>query len=202
MAWAAPLRWSASRARVSVKSSRRASRWRSDHALPGIFSSLPSSNRPTCRLAFRYTNRPSQAPAESRKFGRESGLSAPAPAAMIFSTTLPGAQSCQTWTPSISSAPRPAFLPKLQTHPVRLPTAGSGPGVSLFAIAYASVVCLLVAKLLLLIVCRNFARQIQRPEAVAVLPAKYLENDILAVLELGNRLAVVGNGSHRFTVDL
>ncbi len=121
---------------------------------------------------------------------------------MIFLTTLPGAWSCQTWKPSISFAPRSAFLPKLHTPPAPLLGAASAQGVSLFAIAYASVVCLLVAKLLLLIVCRNFARQVQRPEPVAVLPTKYLENNILAVLELGNRLAVVGNGSHCFTVDL
>src|SRR5260370_2758182 len=63
-------------------------------------------------------------------------------------------------------------------------------------------ICLVAANSLLLIVRRNFARQIGRQDPVAILPAKNLEYHILAMLEFGNRFAVVGNGGHRFPVDL
>src|SRR6266702_2299236 len=58
-----------------------------------------------------------------------------------------------------------------------------------------------IASLLLLIVRRHFTRQIERQNPVAVLPAKDLENDILALLQPGHCFAVVGNGIHLLAVD-
>src|SRR5216684_8723051 len=58
-----------------------------------------------------------------------------------------------------------------------------------------------IASLLLLIVRRHFTRQIERQNPVAVLPAKDLENDILALLQPGHRFAVVGNGIHLLAVN-
>src|SRR6266851_574922 len=58
-----------------------------------------------------------------------------------------------------------------------------------------------IASLLLLIVRRHFTRQIERQNSVAVLPAKDLEDDILALLQPGHRFAVVGNGIHLLAVN-
>src|ERR1700686_5111284 len=95
--------------------------------------------------------------------------------------TSPDAKSCETWKRQISFVSRPAPAPKLHRHRILLPRAASGPGVSLLALAYASV--LAVAKPLLLIVGRYFARQIKRQDPVAILPTKNLEYQILAMLQ-------------------
>src|SRR5229473_1433409 len=63
-------------------------------------------------------------------------------------------------------------------------------GASLFGLAWLFV---LAVPVLLLIVRRNFARQVECPDPVAVLPAENLEYHIIAMLELCDRLAVVGN---------
>src|SRR5207245_2186962 len=54
---------------------------------------------------------------------------------------------------------------------------------------------------LLLSVSRYLARQIERQHPVAVLPAKNLEDDVFAMLQLRHRLAVISHRGHRFAVD-
>src|SRR5260370_42290952 len=110
--------------------------------------------------------------------------------------TSSDAKSCEIWKRRISFVSRPALAPKLHTHRTLLPRAASGPGGSLLALAYASV--LAVAKLLLLIVGRYFARQIKRQDPGAVLPAKNLEYPVPAMLQFLHGPAVIGTRTHRF----
>src|SRR5216683_1229717 len=180
-AWAAQHPRSESRGPIAEGFSHRASPWDSIHELPGIFSSLPWSKRPISHSVFRRTNRLSRALAGSRKYGREWGLFAPAPAGLIFSTTSTGAKSWPAWNGRISFVTRPVPAPKPHTHRAPLPRAASEPGRSHFAFAYASVSAF--AKSLLLIVGRYFARQIERQDPVAVLPAKNLECNFIALLQ-------------------
>ena len=180
--------------------SHRASPTGSGRALPEIFSSLQSWKHPISRWAFQRKNRLSRALAGSRRCGRGWGLFVPAPACLIFWLTWNGAKSRPAWKPWFSSVPRSALARKLRRHPAPPLRAASGPGGSQFALAFACVSA--IAKSLLLIVGRNFARQIECQDPVAILPAKNLEYHILAMLQLGDGLAVFGDGTHRFPVYL
>jgi hypothetical protein len=181
-AWAARRRRSASQAPIAGAFSHRVSPSDLAHALPGIFASLQLSRRPIFHSVFRRTSRLSLALAGFRKCARGWGPFGPGPSAAIFSRTLPDAKSRPAWRKRIFFAPRPALAQRPRKHPTLLSRTASEPGGSLFALAY---VCLYldVAKSLWLIVVRNFARQIERQNPVAVLPAKNFEYDIFAMLQ-------------------
>ena len=176
---------SASPAPIAEEFWHRASLSGSAHALPGISWSPQSSKRPISRSAFPRTNHLSRAPAESRKCAQEQAPSVPAPAGSISSIFFFRAPCPQLWK-RWSSARRSVPAPNLQTCPAPPQEAASGPGGSLFGVAWWMVLGLAqsLPPPLLLAVGRNFARQVQCQDPVAILPAKNLEYHILALLQL------------------